>query len=722
MVNQNPNQQGIVAGLPQQNDPNNTMGKMATAGGEGVASTGSVNQTADAYRGRIPELQKKYQMTQDLIYLLAMQQLKGEKEASMRSVAMKANVPPETIMAQRDKEVSDLTGAQMKHIAGVGAEAGATQAKQKQQMAQQKMMQGIGGAPNQTQYAAGGGLVSFVNGGQATDSGAVTTGMEKRLLDQGINVRDIAGRNGVDPELVLRVIQAESSGDQNAISSAGATGYMQLMPGTAKDLGVDPNDPAQNVEGGVRYLRQMLDRYDGDVELGLAAYNAGMGNVDKHGGIPPFEETQNYVNNIMTGYPSNNNSEIDTYIERGRNQGVDPYAASTGTPEEVDAGLGIDFSRISRTIDDSTRKGLDAVEDTYWPLAKKYLNWASENPVDAVSLGLIAVPGVGWVAGGSVRALLGLGKLFRSSKLSGKALDIAKGFFKRTKKANYKPGKDGVPKIVSPASTSWNKGRISAGTGVGVGLVNKIAEDPTIDPAGMRANIALDDEIAEKEMLAMLREQQASTDEVPTDEVQEGIASVAQPESKGKTLEEHYAFIGDGDKELTNVDKMIAGLKGIRGSGRGGALSGIGAGLDYEQERTDKANTLEAAKRTAALGAFGDQQKMFSAERATNRRTDVMKENNILLHDLERLKLEQEQKETITAYAIEWAKIDTERFGQAMEPYINQRNKIIERMRDSDDKEEYGKWEGELDKLFVEVRNLMGRMGSNTPSITFEDL
>lgn len=704
MINQNPNQRGI-AGLPElarqqlKGDPNDTIGKMATAGGEGVASTGSVNQTADAYRGRIPELQKKYQMTQDLIYLLAMQQLKGEKEASMRSVAMKANVPPETIMAQRDKEVSDLTGAQMKHIAGVGAEAGATQAKQKQQMAQQKMMQGIGGAPNQTQYAAGGGLVSFVHGGQATDSGAVTTGMEKTLLDQGINVRDIAGRNGVDPDLVLRVIQAESSGDPNAISSAGAIGLMQLMPETAKDLGVDRNDPAQNVEGGVRYLRQMLDRYDGDVELGLAAYNAGMGNVDKHGRrVPPFEETQNYVNNIMTGYPSNNNSEIDTYIERGRNQGVNPYAASTGTPEEV-----------------------DAVEDTYWPLAKKYLNWASENPVDAVSLGLIAVPGVGWVAGGSVRALLGLGKLFRSSKLSGKALDIAKGFFKRTnKKANYKPGEGGVPQIVSPASTSWNKSRISAGTGLVAGLVNKIAEDPTIDPAGMRANIALDDEIAEKEMLAMLREQQASTDEVPTDEVQEGIASVAQPESKGMTLEDMLAFQQGGDKKLTNTENIIAALKGMGGSGRGGALSGIGAGLDYEQERTDKANTLEAAKRTAALGAFGDQQKMFSAERATNRRTDVMKENNILLNDLERLKLEQEQKETITAYAIEWAKIDTERFGQAMEPYINQRNKIIERMRDSDDKEEYGKWEGELDKLFVEVRNLMARMGSNTPSITFD--
>lgn len=106
---------------------------------------------------------------------------------------------------------------------------------------------------------------------------------------------------GIDPDLFLRLVQQESGFNANAVSSKGALGPAQLMPATAAELGVDPNDPIQNLQGGARYLADRIDEFGGDVRLGLAAYNAGAGNVRKHGGIPPFQETQNYVARIMGG-------------------------------------------------------------------------------------------------------------------------------------------------------------------------------------------------------------------------------------------------------------------------------------------------------------------------------------------------------------------------------------------------------------------------------------
>ncbi|MBP9706768.1 MAG: lytic transglycosylase domain-containing protein [Oligoflexales bacterium] len=107
-----------------------------------------------------------------------------------------------------------------------------------------------------------------------------------------------AKQYGLDPTVVRAVIMQESRGNPGAVSPAGAQGLMQLMPGTAKDLGVKNSlDPEQNLDGGVRYLKQQIDKFG--LEKGLAAYNAGPGNVIKHGGVPPFKETQNYVTNIM---------------------------------------------------------------------------------------------------------------------------------------------------------------------------------------------------------------------------------------------------------------------------------------------------------------------------------------------------------------------------------------------------------------------------------------
>lgn len=128
---------------------------------------------------------------------------------------------------------------------------------------------------------------------------------EKKYSRAEINdiISEISSKYGVNEKLVSALIKQESGYNPTIVSKAGATGLMQLMPATAESLGVtDTKDPVQNVDGGVRYLKSLMKKYNGNLILSLAAYNAGTGAVDKYGGVPPYKETQNYVKNILANY------------------------------------------------------------------------------------------------------------------------------------------------------------------------------------------------------------------------------------------------------------------------------------------------------------------------------------------------------------------------------------------------------------------------------------
>jgi soluble lytic murein transglycosylase-like protein len=144
-------------------------------------------------------------------------------------------------------------------------------------------------------------------------------------------IREVSARYSVDPALIRAVIQTESNWNSTAVSSKGALGLMQLIPGTAQQMGVNNAfDPKQNLDGGVHYLQTLLRRYNGDLDKSLAAYNAGPGAVDRAGGVPRLHETRQYVQKITSSYYSPGSDRLPHAFEMRR-----PIYRTVGTDGRV---------------------------------------------------------------------------------------------------------------------------------------------------------------------------------------------------------------------------------------------------------------------------------------------------------------------------------------------------------------------------------------------------
>ena len=172
----------------------------------------------------------------------------------------------------------------------------------------------------------------------------ISAASDRAMIDLDAIFHEAALQYDLPVDFLMAVARAESNFRPNAVSPAGAQGIMQLMPGTARHLGVtDPFDPRQSIFGGARYLRENLNRFDGDIKLTLAAYNAGWPTVQRHGGVPPFRETQNYVARIMGWLEEGREFTAGTVAHPGFMGGQNTFNLTQGTtaPNGLRRGEGI---------------------------------------------------------------------------------------------------------------------------------------------------------------------------------------------------------------------------------------------------------------------------------------------------------------------------------------------------------------------------------------------
>ena len=242
------------------------------------------------------------------------------KKAASRSVLVRRD--SRTGQFVRVPSRADREGAAQAVSNGEASEAQAQPAERRprgagqqapEQAAVERAGSGAGGDPAQTADSGKNGEAESV----------ANRHTRRRTLDSLIT--EMAERHSLDPDLVRALIKVESNFNPVAVSHKGAMGLMQLIPRTARALGVrDVFDPKENLEGGMRHLRYLLDRYNGNLRLSLAAYNAGEGAVGRYQGVPPYRETQHYVRKVSTLYSNGAVSAPDRLVE----------VADTGTPKE----------------------------------------------------------------------------------------------------------------------------------------------------------------------------------------------------------------------------------------------------------------------------------------------------------------------------------------------------------------------------------------------------